>query len=455
MKLRSLKFKLTVFYAVFFTMIFMVYGAILYISLSNTLYQDLDSELSLKSEKLEKQLTRYTDLHSTKLFVSTDYISVIDSKGTPVITSANVKGRVLKAFIKNAAKARSEKSAYKVIESGGRRLRVVNKPFTKDGRKYMLQVGSSTRPVMDILEKRFFYIAVSIPFVLIAGSIIGYLFIRKALRPVVDITNTAQGITHEDFGSRIELKHIDEEFRRLIDSFNGMIARLEKSFQHISDFSSHVAHELKTPIAIIRGEAEIALRKERNADEYKRVITTCLEESQRILKTIEDLLLLAKLDYRPEVFKFEETDLSEFIKEIYAQSKIMASEKNISLNASFSPKAAVVVADRVHLRRMFFNVIHNAIKFTPAGGKVDMELSYPDSRAQVVIRDTGIGIEESDLPKIFDKFFHIDRSGAEPGNGLGLSIARSIAGIHRGTIDVSSILGKGSAFTIILPIRTI
>ena len=453
MKIRSLKFKLTIIYALFFTITFVVYGGILYFSLHRTLYEDLDNELALKADKLKSNLLRYPDLEKRKLLVSTDYINLVSSERRPIVSSNNVKGSLLNAFMKNVPKGKLKKAVYRVIDTRKQRFRVINLPFTKGENRYILQVGSSTRPLMDILQKRFFYIAVSIPFVLIASGIIGYFFVKRALKPVTDIAKTARTITHEDLSSRIELSHIDDEFEQLISSFNDMISRLEKSFQHISDFSSHVAHELKTPIAIIRGESEVALRKERDVEEYKRVIVTSLEESQRILKTIEDLLLLSKLDYRPEIFKFEEIEFVEFLKEISEQSKVMASGKNILVNAALPQSPIAVKADKSHLRRLFFNIIHNAIKFTHEEGRVDIALSQEKNKIRVDIRDTGIGILKTDLHRVFNKFFHIDKTGAEPGNGLGLSIALSIAKIHNGDISVTSKPNTGSTFTVTLPLQ--
>lgn len=452
MKIRSLKFKLTVVYALFFTIIFVVYGGILYFSLHQTLYEDLDHELAVKAEKLKADFLRFPDLQKRKLLVSTDYVNLIGPGRRPFVSSNNVKGNLLNAFMKAVPKGRLEKTVYRVIDTGKQRFRIINLPFIKNEDSYILQVGSSTGPLIGILEKRLFYITISIPFTLIASGIIGHFFVKRALRPVADIAKAAQSITHEDLSSRIELRHIDDEFRQLISSFNEMIARLERSFLHISDFSSHVAHELKTPIAIIRGESEVALRKERDAEEYKRVIRTSLEESQRILKTIEDLLLLSKLDYRFEIFKFEEIDLVEFLKEVSEQSKVMASEKDVSVGISVPEERITVKADMIHLRRMFFNIIHNAVKFTHPGGRVDITLSPEKGRVRVDIKDTGIGISEEDLPRIFDRFFHIDKTGAEQGNGLGLSIALSISKMHNGDISVKSSPGEGSTFTVTLPV---
>ena len=193
-------------------------------------------------------------------------------------------------------------------------------------------------------------------------------------QPVYEITEMANRITQQDLSARIKTKHFGSEMESLVESFNEMIARLERSFKHIEQFSYHVAHELKTPLTIIQGEAELLLRKERTKQEYQQALRIVMEESQRVLKTVDDLLLLTKLDYQPEVFKFEQFDFIEFFSEIVEQNRLLAANKGIGIrmNLHNTSTPLMIKGDRVHLRRLFFNIIDNAMKFTPEGGCVDM-----------------------------------------------------------------------------------
>jgi signal transduction histidine kinase len=204
----------------------------------------------------------------------------------------------------------------------------------------------------------------------------------------------------------------------------------------------------------MRGEIELALRKERSVDEYKRVLKVSLGEAKRLLKTVEDLLLLAKLDYRPEIFKFEKFDMIKFFEEICEQTKILASEKEIQVSVSLPKGKLSLKGDKLHLRRLFYNIIHNATKFTPKEGNINLDVKVQDKKVVTTISDTGIGIPKEDLPKVFDRFFHVERpdQASEPGNGLGLHIALSIANIHQGKIDVQSQVNKGTIFTVTLPL---
>jgi len=307
----------------------------------------------------------------------------------------------------------------------------------------------------DLLQRyRVLCLVVPIFLALSSGYGVGRLVVVRFLRPIKIITDTANSITHEDLSLRVNIENADEELRPLIASFNDMVSRLEEAFDYIADSSSYIAHELKTPIAIIRGESEFALKKEREKEEYKRVISVSLEETKRMLKIIEDLLLLTKMNYQADVLKFERIDLARFVRIVYEQAKILAVEKKITVDIEIPEDDRKVNGDELHLRRLFLNLVDNAIKFTPPGGRIGIGLTYDGQRARISIKDTGIGIEKENLPKLFDKFFRIEGKikDSSLSSGLGLSIAQSIAELHGGKISVVSQSGQGSIFTVSLPI---
>jgi len=332
-------------------------------------------------------------------------------------------------------------------------LRVISKSYDfGNSQECIIQIGTSLTSTMRILHGRLISIAISIPVILLIASFLGQIFAMRILKPVFDITKTADKITHEDLSARVIAEHADEEIKYLAQAFNDMIARLEKSFKYIADFGSHVAHELKTPLAIIRGESQVALKHARNAEEYKRVIQVNLEEAERMIKVVEDMLLLTKLEYESQVFKFEPLDLVDFLKDVSGQSALLASKKQITVKMDEPKEPVSIYGDGVHLRRLFLNLIDNAIKFSPVKSKINIKL-IKNERVNVSISDQGFGIANEDLPNIFEKFFHKDyeTNGQSSSVGLGLSMALSIAKAHGGTIQVESELKKGSTFTVILP----
>lgn len=490
MRINSIKFKISILYTTILGIILVVYSSILYFSLQWTLYDDLDEELRLKAKAISDTISTYVDIlggdkkaflfavtkvinregehpeeykiieaeqqwlqKADKLDIESDYIDLLNPRGE-VLASAGDLHKAHFLFLSKRIKNFSDDESIMDTKFENRNLRVINRAFSYGGERYIIQVASSLKPLIEILHKRLMLIIITIPLILILASFIGRFFAIKILEPVREITVTAKDITHEDLSARVKIKHVDDEMKYLVNTFNEMIERLEKSFQHISDFSSHVAHELRTPLAIIRGESELVLRKERTPEEYKHIIQENLNEVNRMFRLIEDLLLLSKLEYRPEVFKFEKFEIEQFLKEIYEQGKLLSSQKNISVSLRLSERCTIIKGDKVHLRRLFFNLVHNAVKFTPEGGKIDMATNYKDKKVFVSISDTGIGISKENTPKIFDKFFHAktDSLNAESGTGLGLSISLAIARVHHGDIRVKSKPGKGSTFTVTLPL---
>ncbi|MDP8213212.1 MAG: ATP-binding protein [Candidatus Zapsychrus exili] len=475
-----------------------LYSAFLYFSLYRTLYDELDSELNVRVESVLESIYNYADIlpqdryslvfvmrrvitlkgeHKgqkgnitdyykkeivkfedkwnkkyEKLNLSEYFIHLSDSKGNTIVKSENLFGDLWKVFQRNMA-IKKEATDYKVIKFKKKNLRLRQSKFVIGGQQYLVQIAVSQKPIVYLLQNRLYVTILSIPLILILYGFLGHFIVRRILGPVDEIIDTARNITHENLSKRLQYKYIDEEMKNLVEAFNEMIARLQNSFSHITQFSSEVAHELKTPIAIIRGECELALRKVRSPEEYKRVIKTSLEESRRLLKTVEDLLLLSKFDYRPEIFKLEPISGNKFLKEICEQTKILASEKELRLEISFPKCKFNLEADNVHLRRLFFNIIHNAIKFTPVKGKIAIDIVVQKDCVHTSITDNGVGIPEENMPKIFNRFFHKNEfyDPSSPSNGLGLNIALSIAKIHKGDIKVSSTEGKGSIFTITLP----
>ncbi|MFH1768216.1 MAG: ATP-binding protein [Candidatus Omnitrophota bacterium] len=492
MKIRSIKFKLSILYTVILTVILVIFSGVLYFSLSHLLYEELDNELSIKIREIENTIGAYLKIigedntsfvfaakriicleegnteqekvsefeggwlqKRDKLDLELDWILFWSSKGELLASSKNVPSEVKSFLEKHIEIPRDKKVYYKNIILEKQRLRVVNHLFAHDHRgRFLIQVVTSIKPIIDILRNRLYAIMSSIFVIMGVSFFVGRFFVNWILFPVREVVSLARHITYKDLSARVKVKHADEEMEYLVDAFNEMITRLENSFKYIVEFSSHVAHELKTPLTIIRGESELALESKDIPNECRELIHSNLEEISRMIKIVEDLLLLTKLEYRPEIFKFEELEIDPFLKEIFEQAKLLAAKKNISVSLNLPQETRRINADKIHFRRLFYNLIHNAIKFTLKGGAVKITAKYDKIKAYISVSDTGIGIREEDLPKIFDKFFHVNRTGQdlEPCNGLGLSIALHIAKIHRGTIEVRSKLGEGTVFTIIMPL---
>lgn len=333
---------------------------------------------------------------------------------------------------------------------GTERLRMA---MLKD-RHFTILVAYSLNELDDVLENLFSIFLYLIP-VTIGVSILGGLYLaHKALAPVDDVTQRARKITAENLDQSIPPRPVDDEIGRLINTMNDMIRRLHGSFALLRQFTADASHELRTPLTIMRGEIELALRSEKAPEQYRQILCSTLEEILRLKSIIDNLLTLGKADQGVLDLHFEEVQLDALVKELYADSEILAEAKHISVELA-KADPATVVGDKGRLRQLFLNIVDNAIKYTPDGGRVTISLERHNGVALVHVEDTGIGIPPQDVEKIFDRFYRVDKARSRElgGTGLGLSIAKWIAEVHRGSISVRSELNKGSTFTVRLPLN--
>ncbi len=245
-----------------------------------------------------------------------------------------------------------------------------------------------------------------------------------------------------------------QELQQLAASYNSLIERLKLSLHKAHQFSADVTHELRTPLTILRGETEIALRGEKSSEEMKQVLTSNLEEIGRMGRLIEDLLMLSKSELGEIPLQMEAIDLGSLLDELHFQAKIIAEDKQIQVDLKRSKQQVSLYADGLRLRQVFLNLLTNAVKYTPEGGKVSIDWSLQGNTAEINIADTGIGIGSKHLDHIFDRFYRIEktRNRNDGGSGLGLAIVKWIVDAHHGRISVTSTPGKGSCFTVTLPL---
>lgn len=488
MKTRSIRFKTSVLYSSILCVILACFSMYLFHTVRQILYEDEQEDLQIESGQIKAFLNAYASISLREnspaglmnkflsasgetvsdreiidelwkqevrsLGLRKDLFRILSSKGRVILRSENMTNemdRVFDAqFLFNPDVTRFTNLKFNKINYNG-----ISDPFKFSNRNvFVLQLASSMAPENRLLSKLVFFIIEGILAILLMTIFMGAFLTRRILKPVTDITQAANNISQKNLNMRLPEKELDQEMEELVKSFNRMIERLEQSFAHVNEFSSHVAHELKTPLAIIKSELELALGDENTKADDKRVMKVALGEIDRLIRTIKDLLLLAKLEYKLNIFNMEKIDLTEFLNDIYQHSKILAEEKKIKLTLVATKGPVLIEADPVHLRRVFFNLVHNAVKFTPSHGEITISIDLHDKQAFISIKDTGIGIDLADQSRIFEKFFRIRRIDQDDfgGNGLGLSMARAVAKSHGGDIIVKSEIAKGSVFTVILPI---
>jgi heavy metal sensor kinase len=242
----------------------------------------------------------------------------------------------------------------------------------------------------------------------------------------------------------------NDEIGELADTFNEMIARLERSFKQIQQFSGDVAHELKTPLTVIKGEIEVALRKERKTEEYQGILKSLSEETEKLRTIVEDLLFLSRMDAHSIPLAFTELPLDELLLEVYEEICPLAEKKQVTVVLK-NVEQVNIKGDSGLLKRLLSNLILNAITYTPEGGKIELSLETSADTGLLIISDTGTGIPEESLPYIFDRFYRVDQSRSHDtgGSGLGLAIVQKIVEAHDGKIEVTSEVGKGTTFQVL------
>jgi heavy metal sensor kinase len=275
----------------------------------------------------------------------------------------------------------------------------------------------------------------------------GYFLARRALAPVERMAQTAHEISVKRLDGRIEVANSQDELGRLAVTFNDMIGRLERSFAEMQQFTADAAHELRTPITIIRSEAEVALRSNRSPDEYRKSLESLLEEAQRLTQLADQLLYLCREDARIDKNEFPELQLDDLIRHVAEHLGALAQAKDIELSAS-DLASCRIRGDAERLRRLLFNLFDNALKYTPEKGRVTLKLNRVDGHAEIVITDTGAGIPAEHLPKVFNRFYRADPARQSGGTGLGLAICQAIVESHDGTIRLASDAGRGTTVTV-------
>jgi heavy metal sensor kinase len=331
-------------------------------------------------------------------------------------------------------------------------VRILTMPVMEGGHPVnLVQVGMSLQSVMQTRLRFLIVMAAVLPAGLLLAGLGGWVLVRRALKPVDQMTETAHRIGAEHLAQRVEETGAGDELDRLAKTLNEMLGRLDAAFSQVRRFTADASHELQTPLTILKGELEVALRAPRSPEEYQAVLRSGLEEIDRIAHLVEGLLLLARTEGGVLRMDRQPVDLAQLAEEVLGRLKVVADSRSVELRMG-PVKTVSVQGDRAHLMRLLYNLADNGIKYTDPGGRVTLSLQRRRNLAALEVSDTGRGISTEDRERIFQPFFRAPESLPERGVGLGLSIARSIAVAHGGEVLVTSAPGEGSTFTVLLPI---
>lgn len=294
-----------------------------------------------------------------------------------------------------------------------------------------------------------------LPLLVLLASLLGYWLSGRSLASVNRIIKTAELIGVQNLSRRLEVPRAKDELRRLTLTLNAMLDRIETSFKRITQFTADASHDLRTPVAVIRTSAELALRRERSEVEYRDALNKILTTSVETSELLENLLSLARADAGALGIELHPLELGEHVRKVQERAVILSADKALDIRLDTPPTPVWVKADAIALDRLLLILVDNAIKYTPSGGHCEIALSQGKGNAQITVSDSGIGIAKEDVQHIFDRFYRADRARSRNrrGAGLGLAIARWITDIHGGNIAVESAPGAGSIFTVSLPVQ--
>jgi heavy metal sensor kinase len=309
--------------------------------------------------------------------------------------------------------------------------------------------------IEDTLRRFLILLIVTVPIALAVSLAAGWFLAGRALRPVDAITLAAQRIAAGDLSQRLTMQTASDEIGRLAGTFNNMIGRLDASFRQIRQFTSDASHELRTPLTVMKGETELVLRRPRPLEDYHSVLESNLEEIDRMTRIVDELLFLSRADMGEVKMELLPVSLEALVEDIHRQATLLGQDRTIEVVLG-TVMPARVQGDELRLRELLLNLVENAVKYSNPKGKVTISLVTDGQQAIVSVTDQGIGIAPDDQHKIFDRFFRTDeaRAHTKKGTGLGLAICSWIAGIHKGRIRVQSELGRGSTFTVTLPLAS-
>ena len=461
MNSRSISFRLVTWYAGWLTLIFALLGTGFYFSLQHFLENNLRETQAHRAQQIADTLLvnlpqtgeAYVTNAVETLYapeINGRFIRISRADGSVLYVSGPPKdGDFDPAQIPLKFSSTQKTAAEKYQLAGNKTLLVATIPFTSAaGKNYDVEVGALLDPVETTLDHLFLQLAETLPLAVIIITLGGFWLVRRALKPVEQITRAAESITQHNLTERLPVAHTGDELERLSTSLNRMIARLDDAFQNSQRFVADASHELRTPLTILRGELEALTGNPQSDAALREQAGSMLEEVARLAKIVEQLFALSRLDAGEAQAEWKPFDLAELAWTTAEQMNLLAEDKGIVITCE-TGRTVLIEGDRARLKQVVVNLLDNAIKYTLTNGKIQLRVRAENDHAILEVADSGIGIPRAALPHVFERFFRVDKArSAEAGSaGLGLSIVKSICTAHGAEVEAES-GPEGSCFRV-------
>jgi heavy metal sensor kinase len=469
MNTRSLRFQLVAWYAGLLTGCFALIGVATYVVLESYLVGALKENQLRRARQIGQLLVEELP-HQDGMRVGDE----IEARYAPSLNDRFVRitrndGRVLylseapkdgnftPAELPPAVWPSGAETARQTPLAAGRKLLLTGYGVRPSGSfSYVVETGAPMDDVQAHLRQWLMFLVLGLPVAALVAVTGGSLLVKRALSPVDKIAASAERISSQNLNERLPVAQTGDELERLSIALNHMVERLDQAFQYSRRFVADASHELRTPLTVLRGEIESFVQEPQVPAEWRERLGSALEEVVRLANIVEGLFAISRLDAGEAQAEGVRFDLAQLAASTADQMFLLAEDKKIALTCT-APKGVWVEGDRARLKQVVVNLLDNAIKYTAEGGEIAMTVSTIDSKAVLEVTDNGIGIPPEALPRIFDRFYRVDKARSRDlgGAGLGLSIVKSICTAHHGRVAASSTPGQGSRFRVELPLATL
>jgi heavy metal sensor kinase len=460
---RSLSFRLVAWYAGVLTVVFVLLGSLTFLFLRHYLEANLLDIQARRARQIADTLVAHARRDSEEAMRSQveslyspeandRFIRITRADDALVYASGAPKGGGFDPSL--VPPPAVEGGGARSLRRAGGALLIASVTATgADGTRYRVEVGTSGAAAADTLTQVLVMLTVGLPVAVAVAVAGGFVLVRRALEPVERITAKAEAISQHNLSERLPVVESGDEIERLSLSLNHMIVRLEEAMSGSKQFVADASHELRTPVAVMRAELESLAQDPHLGRETRETLGSVLEEVGRLGEIVESLFALSRLDAGEANAEWVRFDLGELASTTAGQMSLLAEDKNVGVECD-SAAGVTVEGDRARLKQVIVNLLDNAIKYTPSGGRVRLSVRREGHHALLEVADDGIGIPAEALPHVFKRFFRVDtsRSREQGGAGLGLAIVKSICSAHGAEVEVLSTPGKGSRFRMRQPL---